>query len=120
MQKLIKREKLLLFAAVSSAFAGAFSIAGIIFFILKLMYLPMAVCILICAHGFYGTPIYLMRRADVKCARLIITAVNSGERSLKDISEHAGVKSEFGAKIIGQLLEKGYITDLTLEGELLV
>ena len=120
MEKLIRKERILLFAAISSGLVGAASIAGIIFFILKLLYVPMAICILLVAHGFYGCPLYSIRRADVKRARLVMMAMGEGERSLAAISEYAGVKSDFGAKLVMWLLKKGYVTDLAVLGDELV
>ena len=110
MQRLIKQEKILLILAISSAVLGALAIAGIIFFILKLFYLPMAICILITAHGFYGCPLYLMRRADIKICRSILQASDEGKCGLSQISEYAGVKPEFAEKLILRMVKKGYLS----------
>ncbi len=120
MQKLIKNEKLLLFAAVSSAAVALVSIAGIIFFILKLWYVPMAICILLTAHGFYGCPLYLMHRADAKLSRLILSAVEEGVYGLDLLAERVGVKSDFAAKLILGLIKKGYLSDFTFAENTLV
>lgn len=120
MQKLIRNEKLLLFAAVSSALTGAFSIAGIIFFIMKLMYVPMAACILVCAHGFYGCPLYLMRRADLKLSRNILSGIEEGIYEVSTLAERVGVKRDFAAKLILSLIKKGYLSDFTFDGEALL
>jgi hypothetical protein len=117
MQKLIRNEKLLLFAAVSSAILALLSIAGIIFFIWKLLYVPMAICILIAAHGFYGCPLYLMRRTDVKLSRIIMGAMEEGVSNLEDIAERAGVKSEFAEKLIRRLIKRGYIDSFDFKKE---
>ena len=120
MQRLIRNEKLLLLAAVSSAILALFSIAGIIFFILKLRYVPMAICILITAHGFYGCPLYLMRRTDVRLSRLILTAIEQeGKDQLDAIAEYAGVKSDFAEKLIFRLIKRGYLSDYDFSGDTL-
>ena len=105
MQKLIRYEKLLFWLAVSSAAVGTLAIAGIIFFIWKLWYVPMAVCVLLAAHGFYGCPLYLMRRTDTKLCRLILSAAEEGVCGAKALGERAGVKSEFAEKLISRLIK---------------
>lgn len=120
MQKLIRNEKLLLFAAILSATVAAASIAGIIFFIMKLLYVPMAICILLAAHGFYGTPLYLLRRADLKLSRSILSSVEEGIYGIGAIAEHVGVKSDFAEKLILGLIKRGYLSDFTLEKDTLV
>ena len=112
MQRLTKQEKILLILAISSAVLGAFAIAGIIFFILKFLYLPMAICILITAHGFYGCPLYLMRRADIKICRSILLAKDEGKRGILEISEYVGVKPEFAEKLILRMIKQRYLSDL--------
>ena len=120
MQKLIKHEKLLLFAAVFSACIALASIAGIIFFIMKLLYVPMAICILLTAHGFYGTPLYLLHRADLKLSRCILSSIEDGIYGLDMIAERTGVKSDFAEKLILRLIKNGYLSDYTFAENTLV
>ena len=119
MQRLLKKEKLLLGAGVSSSVIGLVSIAGIILFILKLLYLPMAICILLTAHGFYGTPLYFLRRADVKLSRRILSFVDDGVYELDAIANAVGVKSDFAEKLIRGLIKKGYLSEFELDGSTL-
>ena len=71
----------------------------------------MVLCILLTAHGFYGCPIYLMRRADIKICRQILLARADGKRELLQISEYAGVKPEFAEKLILKMIKNGYLSD---------
>lgn len=119
MQRLLKKERLLLGVAISSVAIGTVSIAGIIFCITKLWYVPMAVCILLTAHGFYGSPFYFLRRADLKICRRILLAAQQGARELEVIAVKSGVKSLFAAKLIQKLIKKGYLSDFDFDGSTL-
>ena len=109
MQKLIRNEKLLLFAAVSSAISALLSIAGIIFFIWKLLYVPMAICILIAAHGFYGCPFYFIAYANAKKCEIVLSEIQKGEQELELIAECAGITVPFVEKLIALSIMRGYI-----------
>ena len=76
MKKLIGRKKLLLAVAIASLILGVLSIAGIIFSILMLWYIPMALCIAITAHGFYGCPFYFIGYGNAKKAEILLTEIN--------------------------------------------
>jgi hypothetical protein len=117
MEKLLRAKSLWLFFAVGSAVLGGISIAGIIFFILKLWYVPMAVCILITAHGFYGCPFYFIEYSDIKRCELILNAIEAGDRDVSVIAEKAMVKEEFAKVLIEKTLKKGYLTAYIFDGE---
>ena len=118
MEKLLRTKSLMLFVAIGSAVLGGISIGGIIFFILKLWYVPMAVCILVTAHGFYGCPFYFIEYLNIKRCELIADAIDRlGLYDLCQIAEHAMVSKDFAARLIEKSIAKGYITGYTFDGE---
>ena len=117
MEKLLRTKRLLLLVAVGSAVLGGVSIAGIIFFILKLWYVPMALCILITAHGFYGCPFYFIKYSNIKRCELILNAINGGVYDLSEVAEQAMVEQDFAKVLIEKAIKNGYITGYILDGE---
>ena len=109
MERLEKHKRLLLAVAIASAVLGAASIAGIIFFILKLWYIPMVLCILATAHGFYGCPFYFIAYANAKKCEIILSEIQDGEKDLGLIAERAGIRVSFAEKLISQSVSRGYI-----------
>ena len=89
--------------AVISMIIGAVSIAGIIFFILKLRYFPMAVCIALTAHAFYGCPFYFIAYSNAKKREVLFSALEKGE-DFESAAKAAGVTADFAKR-----LTKGYI-----------
>ena len=120
MEKLLRAKRLWLFWAVGSVVLGGISIAGIIFFILKLWYVPMAVCILITAHGFYGCPFYFIEYSNIKRCELILNAIDVGDRDLSVIAEKAMVREDFAKVLIEKAVKKGYITGYMLGEEKII
>ena len=109
MEKLGKRRKLFLSVAIASVAVGALSIAGIIFFILKLWYFPMALCIAITAHGFYGAPFYFIEYSNLGCTAIILSEINGGESDIGKISEEAGITEQFASELLMRCRERGYL-----------
>ena len=114
MERLVARKKLFLTVAITSAVLGIVSIAGIIFFILKLLYVPMVLCIIVTAHGFYGCPFYFIAYDNAKKCKILLLEIQNGEKSIKTIAERAGLKVEFAEKLIEKAISKGYIDEQTI------
>ena len=113
MRRLRKRKRQLLFAAIASVVCGTVAIAGIIFFILKLWYFPMALCIAITANGFYGSPFYFIAYSKAKRAEMILMGIKGGEHDIKKLAESAGVSEKFAKDLLGKCIEKGYVRCLS-------
>ena len=111
MDKLKRHKKILLTVAVLSAVIGAISVIGIIFFILRLWYVPMALCIAVTAHAFYGCPFYFIAYSNAGICERVIHSINDGEDSLEAIAKRADIKPEFAKTLIRKALSKGYIED---------
>ena len=107
MEKLLGRKRMLLAVAISSLSLGILSIAGIIFFILKLWYLPMALCIALTAHAFYGCPFYFIAYANAQISEKILREIEGGESDLAVIADRAGVKPDFAEKLIEKSRKRG-------------
>ena len=107
MEKLSGRKRLLLTVAITSLLLGVLSIAGIIFFILKLWYIPMALCIAVTAHAFYGCPFYFIAYANAKISEKIIHEIEKGEADLAVIATRVGVKADFVEKLIEKSRKRG-------------
>ena len=107
MKKLQGRKRLLLAVAISSLLLGILSIAGIIFFILKLWYIPMVLCIALTAHAFYGCPFYFIAYANAKISEKILREIEGGESDLAVIADRAGVKPDFAEKLIEKSRKRG-------------
>ena len=75
MDGIVKRKRILLAVAITSLILGASAIAGIIFFILRLWYIPMALCIAVTAHGFYGCPFYFIAYSNAKKREVLFSAL---------------------------------------------
>ena len=99
MDKITKKKKILFATAIISLILGVLSIAGIIFFILKLWYIPMAICIAITAHGFYGCPFYFIGYANAKKAEILLAEMQGG-KSIEEAAQTAGVKPDFAAELL--------------------
>ena len=87
--------------AITSLILGAFAIAGIILFILKLWYIPMAICIAVTAHGFYGCPFYFIGYSNAKKTEILLTEIKGG-KSIDEAAKTAGVKPCFAAELLGK------------------
>ena len=98
---------MLLAVAISSLSLGILSIAGIIFFILKLWYLPMALCIALTAHAFYGCPFYFIAYANAKISEKIIREIEGGESDISVIADRVGVRHDFTEKLIEKSRKRG-------------
>ena len=101
MDEIIKKKKILLALAITSLILGAFAIAGIILFILKLWYIPMAICIAVTAHGFYGCPFYFIGYSNAKKNEILLTEIKGG-KSIDEAAKTAGVKLCFAAELLGK------------------
>ena len=118
MEKLEKRRKLFLSVAIASVVLGALSIAGIIFFILKLWYFPMALCIAITAHGFYGSPFYFIAYSNLGRSKIILSEISRGESDIGKIAKNAGVTEEFASELLARCRAHGYLdADAPLEND---
>ena len=110
MEKLLKAKKIQFIIAVASLAVGILSIAGIIFFILKLLYVPMAICIALTAHGFYGCPFYFLNNAKLKiCIAMLAYIEQNKSADISQIAAAVGIKQEFAEKLMKKCIEKGYI-----------
>ncbi len=92
----------MLAVAIASIAVGAVSTAGVILFILKLSYFPMAVCLLLAAHGFYATPFYFREYSDLFRTELIQSARDSGCTDIRQLASAAAVSEEYAAKLIAK------------------
>ena len=99
MNGIIKKKRILLAVAIASLILGALAIAGIIFFILKLWYVPMAICIAVPAHGFYGCPFYFIGYANAKKAEILLVEMQGG-KSIEEAAKTVGVKPDFAAELL--------------------
>ena len=116
MEKLLKAKRLQLIIAVASLAVGILSIAGIIFFIWMLWYVPMAICIALTAHGFYGCPFYFLNNAKLKICISILAVIEEGKAAdLKTVAKAVGIKEEFAAKLIKKCIKKGYLEKVTFK-----
>ena len=112
MERLLRDKKAALMIALASLFVGIFSIAGIIFFIWRLLYVPMGICIALTAHGFYGCPFYFIRNANLKlCIRLLECREENPDAELSEIAEQIGIKEQFAEALLDKCKKKGYIED---------
>ena len=108
MEEIKLRERRWLTVAVCSAIAGALSIAGIIFSILMLWYVPMALCIAVCAHGFYGCPFYFIAYSNTKRYKAVVAEITGGLTDADQISEKVGLKPNYTKKLINKAISEGY------------
>ena len=115
MKKLEKRKKLFLSVAIASAVLGVASVAGTVIFILNLLYVPMAVCILIAAHGFYGCPFYFIEYANLLRCGVILSEIEKGETNISLIAERAGITVDFADKLIKKSLKAGFLGSFPTE-----
>ncbi|MBE6645667.1 MAG: hypothetical protein E7612_09905 [Ruminococcaceae bacterium] len=111
MERLEKRRRLFFTVAIASVVFGALSIAGIIFSILKLWYFPMALCIAITAHGFYGSPFYFIAYSNLGRSKIILAEIERGESDIGKIAKNAGITEEFASELLMRCRASGYIDD---------
>lgn len=100
MEKLTKKKKLYRILAISSVVSGAISIPGLIFSIVMLWYVPIAVCMLLIANGFYGSPFYFIAASNAFRAELILAAMQEGITDIGELAKRGGVTEEFARKLI--------------------
>lgn len=118
MEKVLKAKKIWLIAAIASAALGALSIAGIVIFALKLLYVPLGISIAFVAHAFYGCPFYLIAFGNARLCERTVTAVSDKKIfDIELISEEIKAKPNFTKNIVEKCINKGYIEGYMLEGD---
>ena len=110
MKKLSVRKNVWLSVAVLSLTLGVLGIVGTALFALRLRYFPMAVCIALTAHGFYGTPFYFINFCNLRIIGKIILCMESGCVGAEEISEKLQLKPDFIKKLISKAEKGGYIS----------
>ncbi len=118
MEKVLMAKKIWLIAAIASAALGAVSIAGVVIFSLKLLYVPLGISIAFVAHAFYGCPFYLIALGNARLCERTVTAVSErGVFDIDSISDEIKAKPIFTKKIVDKCISKGYLTGYKLEGD---
>ena len=111
-----KTAKIWLSVAIGSAALGIISGVLAIIFASKLMYVPMAIFLIVAAHGFYGSPFYFLAFKNAK----LLAAVNAAlceKKSLtaEEISVLTNYKQEYAVRFIAKYLSKGLFAGYMLE-----
>lgn len=106
MEKLTKKKKLYRILAISSVVSGAISIPGLIFSIVMLWYVPIAVCTLLIANGFYGSPFYFIAASNAFRTELILAAMQEGITDIGELAKRGGVTEELARKLIDKSKSK--------------
>ena len=110
MEKLLRDKKIKALALIASAVLGALAFFGIALFSLKLLYLPLAICIVIAISSIYAVLFLSFSLRDAKLYEKIISKAEEGITSIDELSNALGIKPEALEKIINKCKKNGYIT----------
>ena len=121
MEKVQRNKKIWLISAIASAAFGLASVAGIVIFAMKLLYLPLGICIALVANAFYGCPFYLIAFGNSRlCERAIKAICETGLLDIDSISEAIMAKPKFARTIVEKCINKGYIKGYAFDGDKLI
>ena len=109
MKKVSVRKNVWLCVAVLSLVLGILGILGTALFAMRLQYLPMAICIVFTAHGFYGAPFYFIAFGNMRIIGKILVAKESGCTGAEEISQKLSLKPDFIKKLISKAERLGYM-----------
>ena len=121
MERLLKVKKTALAIATVSLALGVISVFGAVLCSLKLLYIPLILCVLFAAYAAYGCPFYFLAYANAKLSVKIFRTVAEEETySIGSIAAAVGIKEDFARTIIGKTIRKEYIRGFSFDGENLI
>ena len=109
MEKVIKAKRITAVWLLLSLILTAASLFGIAVLSLKLMYVPLAICIAIAIAAIYAIPFLLISIKDKGLYLKILTEIENGADSIESISEVLRIKPDALRKIINKGIKKQYI-----------
>ena len=110
MEKLLKAEKIQKAALIISAALCLPAIVGTVLFSLKLLYVPLVICIAVAVASIYAIPFLWISLKDGRLYAKIISEAAGGAVSLMELSAALGIKPEALRKIIDKGIKKEYVS----------
>lgn len=111
MEKLIKAKKIKLAALIASIAFMIAALCGMALFAMKLLYLPLIICIAVAVAVIYAIPFLSVSIYDLRLCTKIIAEADDGALTAEEISERLCIKPEAVIKIINKYVRLGYITN---------
>ncbi len=111
MNKAKKSKNVWLLVGILTAVFGVLGIPGLILSATHGLWLPMALCIALVVHAFYGTAMYFMAYANAGIRYRVCTAVETyGMRRAADIAAFARIPEENVEGVLDACLKREYLT----------